>query len=219
MSFFHDDIESIWTGHDALRTVQDSVSRAKCGIEKTLRVERILLTTNGFESESGAITHELLSSGLQLERRLDNYAKTRGLNCLTSSASSCVVASPLEYWSHNEQKLRHDNSLLKTINAANKTGYSFPLRKSMVFAGRESLDTHGGSMDFAAYLVMTYFFHEDDCNGSDGHSMWLSGLDNIIASHGVVSAKAEEPMFLTLTVSDIIFHDYATKSSCSLILR
>lgn len=107
----------------------------------------------------------------------------------------------MELWSHDEQILRDDSDLLRTINsAANITTSGLPLRKTMVFAGRESAEMHDGSIDFAAYLALTYFFHEDDCNGSSGHNSWLTALDNIIASHGVVSIKAEEPVFLTLTV-------------------
>ena len=218
LSFFHDDLESVWSGHDALRIVQDTVSRAKCGLEKTLRVERVLLTTNGFDSEHGAITHELLSSGLKMETKLDTYAKIHNLNCLDAPSGKCLVLSPLDYWSHDEQILRTDPDLLRTVNAAPSfTGSGLPLRKSMVFAGRESVEANDGPIDFAAYLASTYLFHEDDCNGSNGHNNWLKALDSIIASHGVVSVKAEDPVFLTLTVSISPIHTshfvYVVRSS------
>ena len=73
----------------------------------------------------------------------------------------------------------------------------------MVFAGRESIDPDESSLDFAAYVALTYFFLEDDCNGSLGHNAWQKALSEVASSSGQVLLKTQQPSFLTLEVGII----------------
>ncbi|THH09370.1 hypothetical protein EW145_g2073 [Phellinidium pouzarii] len=208
LSFFDDDLDSVWSGQDALRIIEDTVARARCGMEETIRIERILLTSPGFESDTGAINHRMLHSVLKLETMLTDHLLLNKFSCLRSPSRRCITLSPLEFWSHDEDILRTDSDLLRTINKNQSiTSAGLPLKAPMVFAGRESAEPHGSSIDFAAYLALSYFFHEDDCNGSIGHDAWLTALDSIITPLGDISVKAEEPVLLALE------HDPDMKSS------
>ncbi|KAI5124512.1 hypothetical protein M0805_003036 [Coniferiporia weirii] len=199
LSFFEDDLDSAWSGHDALRTVDDTVARARCGMEKTIRIERVLLTSDGFDSDAGVISHEMLRSALELETALTDHLLLNKFKCLSSPSRQCITLSPLEFWSHDQHALQADHDLLQTINRnQNISAAGLSLRASMVFAGRESAEPHESSINFAAYLALTYFFHEDDCNGSIGHNEWLKALDSIISPLGDISVKAEEPVLLAL---------------------
>lgn len=181
--------------------LEDPVARARCVTEKTVRVERVLLTSNGFDTDTGAINHELLNTALQIETQLANYLSTNDLNCLNSPSRGCVVLSPLEYWSHDEHALQADSNLLQTIyKYENVSVAGLPLRAPMVFAGRESAEPHSSTIDFAAYLALTYFFHDDDCNSSNGHKLWLNVLHDVVPSLGEIPRKLQEPSLLTLEV-------------------
>ncbi|KAH8117453.1 sterol-sensing domain of SREBP cleavage-activation-domain-containing protein [Phellopilus nigrolimitatus] len=199
LSFFENDLDSVWSGHDALRIIDDTVARARCGMEKTVRIERLLLTSDGFDSDTGAINHQMLLSALKLESRLTDLLSSSNFNCLSSHSRRCITLSPLEFWSHDEHILEMDEDLLRTVNThRNISVDGLSLRAPMVFAGRESAEPHGSSIDFAAYLALTYFFHEDDCNGSSGHNTWLRALNNVASSQGPVSFKIQEPLLLAL---------------------
>src|SRR6202034_2751068 len=55
------DLRNLWEGHQALRVVEDAVSRAKCAKQRTLRVERVLIQSPLAEdSDSGALNQQIL---------------------------------------------------------------------------------------------------------------------------------------------------------------
>lgn len=201
LTFFKDDLRDIWAGHEALRIRDDPVARAKCGRERTVRVERLLVTSNTLDSDAGVINKSTLLSALNLENVLKDHIASMSLNCLSSSPG-CVFLSPLEFWAHDEQVLLSDEDLLKTIRTdINSTFFALPLENSLVFAGRETVDPHEASLDFASFLAFTFFFNEDDCNGLTGHNAWIRALRESVSSVGDLIVKSQEPLLLALEVS------------------
>lgn len=200
LSFFGDDLVNVWSEHAALRTTEDSVARARCGMEKTVRVERVLISSNTLDFDTGAISRQILTSVLDLEKRIESRIRVDNLDCLASTAGSCIHISPLDLWDHDEQVLLSDHDIITTVNSGREvTVDGLQVKPSMVFAGRESADSHGSSIDFAAFLALTYFFNEEDCNGSAGHNAWIKALQR--ASEGIdVSISSQEPLFSTLEV-------------------
>lgn len=98
-----------------------------------------------------------------------------------------------------------DHDLLRTINRQQNTSLSgLPLRPSMVFAGREAAEPSESRIDFASYLALTYFFHEDDCNAPDGHTAWKETVEDVASKHGVLTAHAHEPTLMALEVIAIL---------------
>lgn len=176
------------------------MARARCGMEKTVRVERVLISSNALDFDSGVITHRTLLSALQLEKGIEAGIEDGNLDCLTSSDGGCLHISPLDLWNHNEQTLLSDTDLIATVNSDNEvTVKGLQVKSSMVLAGRESGDTHGSSTDFATYLALTYFFNEDDCNGSTGHNAWVKVLQQV-SEGSDLSMNPQEPLFSTLEV-------------------
>ncbi|EJD05935.1 uncharacterized protein FOMMEDRAFT_26728 [Fomitiporia mediterranea MF3/22] len=202
LSDFRDDLDNVWGGQEALHILEDTVARARCGTEKTVRIERVLLTSDGFDSDTGAIDYELLRSALQLERELMKHLSKDNFHCLPDHKGGCLALSPLEFWSHDEDILRSDLDLLWTVNKQQNISVSgLPLRPSMVFAGRESAEPRGSTIDFAAHLALSFFFHEDDCNSSGGHRAWLNILSELAPALGEVPRHLQEPSLLALELN------------------
>ncbi|KAL5529130.1 hypothetical protein ACEPAG_5104 [Sanghuangporus baumii] len=195
---FQDDLDNVWNGYESLHILEDTVARAKCGTEKTVRVERVFLTSNGFDSDAGVINYDLLQSALQLETDLMGHLSSSSLTCLSVPPRGCVVLSPLEFWAHDERALRSDPNVLQTVNKQQNVSVAgLPLKPSMVFARRESSEPGSSTIDFAAYLVLTYFFRDEDCNSSNGHRAWLSILHDI-APLGEIPRLLQDPLLHAL---------------------
>ena len=202
--FSEKDLDDVWTGHKTLRVLDDDVTRARCGNERTIRMERVLITTNGFDEDTGVINHETLKTALQFETALTDALNTRHSRCLRSASGSCARLSPLAFWSHNAEILLKDGDLLRTVNEKrNMSMYGLPIRPSMVFAGREAAEPSESRIDFALYLAFTYFFHEEDCNAADGHNAWKETLDTVYPDYGVLSSHEHEPTLIALEVSEV----------------
>lgn len=164
-------------------------------------MERILLTTNGFDEDTGVITHETLATALRFETALTNALSFEGSKCLRTASGTCVRLSPLAFWSHDEKKLLNDRDPIRTVNENEKVSlFGLSIRPSMVFAGREAADPSVPRIDFASYLALTYFFHENDCNTLDGHRSWRQALESVASDYGVLTAHAHEPTLVALEV-------------------
>lgn len=200
LSFFEDDLVNVWSGHSALRTTEDPVARARCGMEKTVRVERVLLSSNSLDFDSGVINHQTLLSALELEKRIDDRIESGRLDCLTSDSGKCIHLSPLELWGHDRSTLLSDVDLVARINTnQNVSVVGMQVKPSMILAGRESAASHDASIDFAAFLALTYFFNEDDCNGSVGHNAWMRVLQEACVGTKMTPGS-QEPQFSALEV-------------------
>ncbi|TDL27651.1 hypothetical protein BD410DRAFT_782783 [Rickenella mellea] len=201
---FEDDVGHIWAGHDVLRVREDSVTRARCGMERTIRLERVLVQNTALD-DAGAINHQTLLSTLKMETALTellSLAKASGSqksSCLSFPNGKCIAISPLEFWSHDEQTLLSDNNLPRTLQTRQNVSVGgVTIYPPMTLAGRESSERSSQHIDFASFLAVTYLFHEDDCLGSLGHNTWLEAVDKITSHIGDVTIKPQEPLLLAL---------------------
>ncbi|KAL4065246.1 sterol-sensing domain of SREBP cleavage-activation-domain-containing protein [Scleroderma citrinum] len=190
------DLQHLWQGHHNLQLREDEVARARCGFDRTLRVERILVRSNTAE-EAGALTYQTLSSTLQLERRILERVNSQGISCLRASPTDCFVLSPLAFWNYDEEQLRTDFNISNTLKHYNDiTVAGIPFTPQMVLAGR-SYDW-SGNINAALFLVLTFVFPEPDCSSNAGHSTWLQILANSTHESVDVFAEAVEPTLIAL---------------------
>ena len=193
------DLQHLWQGHHNLQLREDEVARARCGFDRTLRVERILIRSNTAE-EAGALTYQTLSSTLQLERRILERVSSQGISCLHASPTDCFVLSPLAFWNYDEERLRTDFNISDTLKHYNDiTVAGIPFTPQMVLAGR-SYDW-SGNINAALFLVLTFVFPESDCSSNAGHSTWLQILANSTHESVDIFAEAVEPTLIALEVS------------------
>lgn len=192
------DIQHLWQGHPMLQLREDEVARARCGLDRTLRVERILVRSNTAE-EAGALTYQTLSSTLQLERRILENIRTQGISCLRASPADCFILSPLTFWEHDENQLRVDFNISNTLKHYDKISVAgISLTPQMVLAGRSCDWT--GNIHTAHFLALTYVFLESDCSMNTGHSTWLQILANSTHESVDVFTEAVEPSLIALEV-------------------
>ncbi|KAI5987565.1 hypothetical protein EDD15DRAFT_2389540 [Pisolithus albus] len=195
------DLQHFWQGHHNLQLREDAVARARCGLDRTLRVERILVRSNTAE-EAGALTYQTLSSTLQFERSVLERVNAHGNPCLRANPTDCFVLSPLAFWDHDEERLRADFNISNTLKHYNDvTIAGIPLTPEMVLAGRNYDWT--GNINAALFLVLTFVFPEPDCSGNAGHSTWLQILANSTHERVDVFAEAVEPRLIALEVSSL----------------
>jgi hypothetical protein len=200
------DLKNLWEGHQALRVVEDAVSRAKCGKQRTLRVERVLIQSPVAEdSDSGALNHQILESTLKLEQSISKVLASRKQNCLRKPDGHCFVLSPLAFWHHSSSSLRSDTNILDTLSLSggpnNVSVSGIPLSPSMVVAGRGSYEyEQGNQFDYAEFLALTYFFPDLDCFGSGEHMGWLSVVRDAVARGTDVDTETQEPTLIALEV-------------------
>ncbi|EGN96241.1 hypothetical protein SERLA73DRAFT_170636 [Serpula lacrymans var. lacrymans S7.3] len=194
------DLLNFWQGHQTLRLREDGVSRARCGKDRTLRVERILVRSNmDSEEDTGALNHQTLLSTLQLERRILEGLSSHGLSCLKGPKGDCFVLSPLAFWHHDEAILRADKNISLTLESPSNEVMIDGLRITphMVLAGRETYDRDSTKFDFAMFLALTFFFPDSDCLANSGHDAWLEIVGNA-TTESVMFAEAVEPTLIAL---------------------
>lgn len=190
------DLQHFWQGHHNLQLREDAVARARCGFDRTLRVERILVRSNTAE-EAGALTSQTLSSTLEFERRILERVNAQGNPCLRANPTDCFVLSPLVFWDHDEERLHADFNISNTLKHYNDvTIAGIPLTPEMVLAGRNYDWT--GNINAALFLVLTFVFPESDCSTNAGHSTWLQILANSTQERVDVFAEAVEPRLIAL---------------------
>jgi hypothetical protein len=197
------DLRNLWEGHQALRVVEDAVSRAKCGKQRTLRVERVLIQSPFSEnSDSGALNHQILESTLKLEQNIFKVLTARKQSCLKKPDGQCFVLSPLAFWRHSSSNLRSDPNILDTLGGATNISISdIPITPQMVLAGRGSYDyEQGNKFDYTKFLALTYFFPDLDCLGSGAHPQWLSVVRDAAVKGTDVDAEPQEPTLIAIEV-------------------
>lgn len=197
------DLQDFWHGQPNIQTLDDELIRARCGSDRTLRVERILVHSNATD-DAGALTSQTLVSALQLERRILERVKSQGVPCLESGTSDCLVFSPLAFWDRDEARLRSDiniPSTLKNYDAVSVAG--IPITPQMVLAGR-TLERSAANIDSAKFLVHTFVFPESDCLDKASHDNWLDILKNLTQGNDAFT-ETIEPTLIALEVSPTSF--------------
>ncbi|KAH7927049.1 hypothetical protein BV22DRAFT_1085672 [Leucogyrophana mollusca] len=199
-SYAQQDLCNFWQEHSNLQIRDDAFSRARCGNDRTLRVERILIRSDTSE-ETEALNHQTLLSALQLQRRILQGASSHGTPCLQGEKNDCVVLSPLAFWDHDEERLRADPNISHTLKYHNRVSVAgIPVTPQMVLAGRGSSDRNPSNLDFAMFLALTFLFPESDCSSNLGHNTWVQVIVNSTFGVGSVDAASEtvEPTLMAL---------------------
>jgi hypothetical protein len=93
-----------------------------------------------------------------------------------------------------------DENVVDTINRLNKTSHAvFPVTLPMVLADRAGLEDEE-KVDFATFLVFTYYFRETDCNSQAGHSAWLQLVESAMKGKGQIKTLPGQPTLHAIQV-------------------
>ncbi|EIM89959.1 uncharacterized protein STEHIDRAFT_153796 [Stereum hirsutum FP-91666 SS1] len=193
------DIRDVWTGQDNIYVREDSVARARCGMEQTIRVEHVLIHGHGTTDETGALNHQTLLSTLALEQRISKELASQRIPCLLRPDGQCLVISPLQFWQHNEKKVLADFDILDTLGLSKNVSIAgLSVSPHMVTAGREIREYPANKLDFAMFLVLTYFFPETNCLDHSGHDRWGRLLRDVAKDHGEPIIEKSGPKLIAL---------------------
>ncbi|KAL6307997.1 sterol regulatory element binding protein cleavage-activating protein [Sparassis latifolia] len=197
--FAQHDLRHLWEGHANLRVREDSVARARCGMDGILRAERLLVSGVSQEDGLSALNHDTLLAALELERRISATLTTRHVRCLAEPDGGCFHLSPLAYWNHNEETLLADRDVLDTLNLLHNVSVSgIPIGPELVLTGRALHDSSPMNIDAAMFLALTYFFPDKDCVGNAGHYQWLHVLEEVAGHSGDLVVQAQTPRLVAL---------------------
>ncbi|KAI0792811.1 sterol-sensing domain of SREBP cleavage-activation-domain-containing protein [Abortiporus biennis] len=197
--FAQHDIRHIWEGYDSLHVRDDSVARARCGNEGLLRSERLLVHSVSQDGDITTLSHQTLLSTLKLERRVSETLASHGLSCIRLPSGNCFALSPLAFWNYDDTTLMEDTDILDTLNLSrNVSVHGISINPEMVLAGRELEDSSQHTLSSAMFLVLTYFFPDNDCYSNAGHYAWLRALKQVTASDGDLVMQAQAPNVVAL---------------------
>jgi hypothetical protein len=200
-SYTQRDIHQLWDGYANLQVRDDFLTRARCGSDRTLRVERILINT---ADGAGPLSPQTLLYTLHLEQRIHRGLLSHDISCDDQNSRDCLVISPLSFWEHNEERLRNDQNISLTLaHSEGVTAAGMHVTPQMVLAGRHSTDHNPTTLDSPMFLALTYVFPETDCLSSVGHDFWLQIIKNSTlenAESAQVFAETVEPTLIALEV-------------------
>jgi hypothetical protein len=190
----------IWEAHDSFHVRDNSVVRARCGVEQTLRVERVLVR-NSASADSAALSHRLLRETLRLERKISGSLASRREPCLRRPDRQCLVVSPLMFWHHDEDALMADANILHTLAPSNNVSFlGVPVESQMVVAWRDKSEYSSLDSGSTVFLALTYFFQERDCLGMEGHTQWLQTLEDASKDNADLVIEGQQPKLIALEV-------------------
>ncbi|KZO95729.1 hypothetical protein CALVIDRAFT_150205 [Calocera viscosa TUFC12733] len=199
---FRTDVRHVWEGHDIFQVREDAAALAKCGMERTIRIERVIVPSSAPDPR-GALNKHTLHLALELQQKISAVLAendfTDAASCIRDAKGKCLFLSPLEFWQNDGDAVDADSKLAKTVNfGPNITLSGIPLHATTTLAGRAS-DPHSGKTTYAAdFLVLTYFFPEVMCHDNFGHSLWRRGLEHATAGFASISHTAYRPQLLAL---------------------
>lgn len=197
------DLANLWSGHDTLHMHGDPIIHAQCREGHALRVERILIQSPLVDDDS-ALNHRILLSTLQLEELLEDLVSTGDTPCLKAPNGRCFVVSPLAFWAYNKDTLLSDASILDTLSySENVSVAGVPITPHMVLAGRGSYEhsVAGNRLDYATFLVLTYFFPRSACWAVEPHhAWWVQTVQKAVARNAEVIVQLPEASLIALEV-------------------
>ncbi|OAX40359.1 hypothetical protein K503DRAFT_687753 [Rhizopogon vinicolor AM-OR11-026] len=208
------DLHQLWDRYDNLQVRDDFLTRARCGSDRTLRVERILINT---ADRAGPLSLQTLLYTLHLEQRLLQGLLNHGISCDDASSRDCLVISPLSFWENNEDRLRSDQNISLTLtHSEGVTAAGVHVTPQMVLAGRHSTDRNLVTLDSPTFLALTYVFHENDCLSSAGHDSWLQIIQNSTLENPESAQVFAETMAPTLIALEYRHSLSKTKGTLSI---
>ena len=180
--------------------------RARCGVEQTLRVERVLIHSSA-STDSSPLTRQLLRATLQIEHKISDVLAARQVPCLRRPDGQCLVVSPLMFWHHEERELATDANVLHTLRPSNNVSFAgVPIQSQMVVAWRDSNEYSSVDAGSTVFLALTYFFPEKDCFGKTGHSTWRQILEDVSKDGADLIIETQQPKIIALEVCHARIH-------------
>jgi Sterol-sensing domain of SREBP cleavage-activation len=200
---YQSDLHEIWESHDELHILADAATRARCGMERTLRIERVLVPSSEW-TPAGAATPATLQFASKLDDRIGGILRDAKspLSCVRTANKQCLVLSPMLLFDRGIPSTTTE--ILKTINASPNVSVSdIQIGVPMLFSGRSFTDDRLNTVvEHVTFLALTYFFLEKDCLASDGHDRWLKTLETTTldgqGSSSVTPFVFQKPRFLAL---------------------
>ena len=164
-------------------------------------MERLLIASY---RRHGVLNKPLLKETLSLEQDISAQLirKRDLLPCVVAplGQGGCFSTSPLMFWNRDDDTLMNDPDILETMNHVRNDSLSkIPIHLPMVLAGRMSL-ADGDKTDHGAYLVLTYYFRENDCQTKAGHDVWKALASEAVKGKGHVHFPPAQPRLLALQV-------------------
>lgn len=204
---YRTDLREIWETIDGVRLREDSAAQARCGAERTIRLERVLLPSVQPDDPFGSLNKATLLGALQLQHRIqDTLAASSNdvLDYVTEpDGGGIFVLGPLMHWHENDEELSLDPNVIRTINTSrNVTKAGIPISNDLTLAGRSVVDDKALIYE-AEFLVLTYFFVESDCHANVKHSAWLQVLNDAASGLGVVTKSTAQPKLIALQVNSL----------------
>jgi hypothetical protein len=190
------DVLDVWAPHAALRARADSVARARCGIDGTLRAERVLARTDA-PPPGGALSRALLAHVSQLERSLAARLAAARTPCLRAPDGGCFVVGPGAFWGAEPRSDADVAAALALGQNASRAGIL--LTPHMVLAEREAASDQR-TLEWAGFASLTYFFPETDCMGAAGHDAWIRILREATGPRARVEVPTHAPKLFSLEV-------------------
>lgn len=196
------DLQEIWQVYDGDLLVRDDAdSRLRCGLDATVRLERVILPSV-YRRIDGALNTRTLEAALELERRiikLLQHPDAPACVKLRERPDECLILSPLLYWQRDADLLARVTYPVDTVNAQRNISLDgFAVTPETVLAGLMSASPEGSDMAQAELLVFSFFFQDDVCEDSEGHKAWLKLLQDGVAELGTMRTQAQQSTMLPL---------------------
>ncbi|KAG8741591.1 hypothetical protein FRC10_002664 [Ceratobasidium sp. 414] len=211
-AFHHNDLHDLWQGYDALRIRTDAATRARCGTEHSVRVERLFVPSTT-PDPFGALNAQTLIPTMDLQLKLEKHL-TPELPCVrlldntvpsTPLSHRCLVVSPTAHWGDDSGLIRAEPHLYTSLNNAHRNASrgGIPLTAEMALAGRLTTD-HAG-------------YGEDDCHSNAGHRAWIRLIKELVPAGTDVVVPGDQPKLLALEFA-VLSQPYSSWVSVALYL-
>jgi hypothetical protein len=216
-----DDVRKPWEGMDNLVVVDESLTRPLCAEGATVRMERVLIHRSISPApETGSLNKETLLDALAVHKDIVGILEKRDkLKCVRDADGKCLSISPLLFWD-NIDGTTSSSSLEKQLSNLNSTSAHDiihrinthrPLSSSgiritpdMTLAERSITAQLGAKIRYSRFLVMTYFFEEDDCVGESRREVWKEVLATLKSQTVDVRESGHAASLVALQVCRLI---------------
>ncbi|KAG8903350.1 hypothetical protein FRB99_003412 [Tulasnella sp. 403] len=201
-ALYRTDLREIWETLDGVQIREDSAAQARCGAERTIRIERVLVPSVIPNHPFGSLNKETLVGSLALQRRIQSSLKSSNLleYVPDSDSNEPLVLGPLK-WDIDDATQLSDSNLVVTVNSRKNISVAgIPLSNDVTLAGRGPVDDQGWIYE-AEFVVLTYFFVESDCHANTKHTTWSNILQNAVSGHGTITQPTAQPKLIALEYS------------------
>lgn len=203
-------MQDVWEVLD-VQLQEDSATQARCGAERTVRLERLLIPSVQADDVHGVLNPETFSAVANLQDRLQSTMTSPAyreiLDCIKDpkqlAQGTCLVFGPLDYLQDPKTQVDTSRNVVQAINSAGdivKAGV--PLNKELTLARRGLVDERNWIYE-ADFLVLTYFFPETDCHANTRHAAWLQAVQEAVSGIGSAAQLPKQPKLLALQVCEL----------------